>query len=40
MIDDKKQKRSNLVVALILGAIALIGMLMPALYLTGMTAPK
>lgn len=38
--DEKKQKRNNLIVACLLGAIALIGIVMPALYITGMSLPK
>ncbi len=40
MNDEKKQKRNNLIVAWLLGTIAIAGMLMPALYYTSMNIPK
>ncbi len=38
--DEKKLKRNNLILALILGAIALTGILVPLFYYTGLTVPK
>ncbi len=38
--DEKKLKRKNLIVASLLGAIALIGILVPLFYYTGLTVPK
>ena len=38
--DDKNQKRNNLLLALLLGAIALTGMLVPLFYYTGLIVPQ
>lgn len=38
--DEKKIKRNNLFVAFILGAIALIGALVPLFYYSGLTVPQ
>jgi len=38
--DDKSLKMKNLIVASVLGAIALIGVLVPLFYYTGLVVPK
>jgi len=38
--DDKRTRRNNIVLAIILGAIALVGVLVPLFYYTGLAVPK
>ncbi len=38
--DERRLKRNNLIVAGLLGAIALTGVLVPLLYYTGLVVPK
>ena len=37
---ERKQKRKNLLLALLLGAIALAGILVPLFHYTGLVVPK
>jgi hypothetical protein len=39
-IEEKRLRRNNLIVAAILTAIALTGILVPLLYYTGISVPK
>jgi hypothetical protein len=39
-IEEKRLRRNNLIVAAILTAIALTGILVPLLYYTGITVPQ
>ena len=38
--EEKRLKRNNLIVAIILGSIALTGILVPLLYYTGLKLPQ
>jgi hypothetical protein len=38
--DDKRTRRNNIILALVLGAIALTGVLVPLFYYTGLSVPK
>lgn len=38
--EQKRLKRNNLIVALVLGSIALTGILVPLFYYTGLVVPK
>ena len=39
-IEERRLKRNNLLVAALLGAIALAGVLVPLFYYTGLVVPK
>jgi hypothetical protein len=38
--EERRLRRNNLIVAALLGAIALTGILVPLLYYTGLVVPK